>query len=211
MLLRVRGVISSSKWCKNMKKIALWLYLCFSGLLFAEPMPPTASSATETMTDNSELFSIDGYRLFHYRSPTPEQHEQATTLSTAQLVSLLKTSPKPALLDVQPLLWRAGFFIQTSPRQHIPGSLWTPNVGQGELNDVWSNYFADGLQKITQGNKAYPLVIYCTADCWMSWNAVKRAGEWGYTQLYWYRDGSDGWQEADLPTTIGQPESLPAK
>ncbi len=194
-----------------MKKIALWLCLCCSGLLYAETMPSTASPTAAQLNESSELFTIDRYRLFRYRSPTPLKHEQGTTLSTEQLQSLLKASPVPALLDVQPLLWRDGFFIQTTPRLHIPGSLWLPNVGQGELDDLWSHYFVDGLKKITHGDKDYPLVIYCTADCWMSWNAIKRAGEWGYTQLYWYRDGSDGWQEAELPTKLGKPETLPKK
>jgi rhodanese-related sulfurtransferase len=29
----------------------------------------------------------------------------------------------------------------------------------------------------------------------MSWNAAKRALSYGYTHVFWYRDGSDGWQE----------------
>ena len=50
-----------------------------------------------------------------------------------------------------------------------------------------------------------PVVFYCLADCWMSWNATKRAARWGYTQLYWYRDGTDGWEAAALPTEEATP------
>ena len=39
----------------------------------------------------------------------------------------------------------------------------------------------------------------------MSWNAAKRAAIWGYTQVYWYRDGMDGWEAANLPTQIAEP------
>jgi rhodanese-related sulfurtransferase len=30
----------------------------------------------------------------------------------------------------------------------------------------------------------------------MSWNAAKRALSYGYTNVDWYSDGTDGWQEA---------------
>jgi rhodanese-related sulfurtransferase len=43
----------------------------------------------------------------------------------------------------------------------------------------------------------------------MSWNAVKRAASWGYTQLYWYRDGIDAWEAAKLPTENAEPVSGP--
>ncbi len=207
-----------------MRSYTMWFYgLCTVGLLsyqgsaHAETTPmqkthtqPTQNTAARAswrgnFDDDSELFTLDGYRLLRYRSPTPTQHEQAITLSTAELVNLLKQNPSVALLDVQPLVWKDGFFIQKEPRLHIPGSHWTPNVGQGELEDSWADYFLRNLQEITQGQQDYPVVIYCTADCWMSWNAIKRAKEWGYSHLYWYRDGSDGWQEADLDTAEGVP------
>lgn len=200
----------------------LLYWLCAAWLLSqqasaqAESTPIEKAQGKQTQTtaapatwlegfDNSELFTLEGYRLLRYRSPTPRQHEQAITLSTAELVNLLKQTPPAALLDVQPLVWKDGFFIQKKPRLHIPGSRWVPNVGQGELEESWADYFQQNLQEITQGRLDYPLVIYCTADCWMSWNAIKRAKEWGYSQLYWYRDGSDGWQEADLDTAEGVP------
>jgi hypothetical protein len=39
----------------------------------------------------------------------------------------------------------------------------------------------------------------------MSWNATKRATGWGYTNLYWYRDGIDAWEAARLQTADAQP------
>ena len=33
-----------------------------------------------------------------------------------------------------------------------------------------------------------------------SWNAAKRAAAWGYRNVLWYRDGTDGWEEEALPT-----------
>lgn len=192
-----------------MKKIAVWLCLLFSGALLAQSEPN--NHWLQAFEDSSELFSIDGYRLFRYRSPTPPSHDQAETLNTAQLLELQQTTPQPVLLDVQPLIWKNGQFIEKEPRLHIPGSIWTPNVGQGELDPAWEAYFRHHLKRLTDNNPDCPVVIYCTADCWMSWNAVKRAAQWGYTQLYWYRDGSDGWQEADQVLVKGKPEPFTLK
>jgi hypothetical protein len=34
------------------------------------------------------------------------------------------------------------------------------------------------------------LCFYCLADCWMSWNAAKRALSLGYSNVAWYREGN---------------------
>ena len=147
--------------------------------------------------DDFELYSADGYRLFRYRSPTPLRSEYAETLNTQQLFTFLRSRNPPYLLDVQPVPWNR-VFIDKEDRYHIPGSMWLPNVGLGELEEEWKEYFRSNLEKLTQSDKNAALVIYCRADCWMSWNALKRASGWGYTQLYWYRNGTDGWAEHEL-------------
>ena len=49
-------------------------------------------------------------------------------------------------------------------------------------------------------------MIYCQADCWMSWNAAKRALSYGYTNVAWYPDGTEGWERAHLADEESQPE-----
>jgi PQQ-dependent catabolism-associated CXXCW motif protein len=158
--------------------------------------------------DNEELFTLDGYRLFRYRSPTPKHAKGGITIDTSELVSMLNSNHPPALLDVQPVSWNS-VFILTKPRQHIPGSTWIPNVGMGELEEGWEDYFRHHLQKVTHGNKQFPVVIYCRADCWMSWNAVMRAAEWGYSSLYWYRNGTDAWREHEFEMDDAVPKLYP--
>jgi PQQ-dependent catabolism-associated CXXCW motif protein len=53
-------------------------------------------------------------------------------------------------------------------------------------------------------------VIYCLRDCWMSWNAAKRALAMGYSNVVWYPEGTDGWEEWGLPLQEIQPEPRPA-
>lgn len=165
----------------------------------------------ENFQEDPELFSFDGYRIQRYRSPTPEHSKFATTLSTEDVQTLLVEQPQAILLDVQPLPWNGLFIHKKVRRKHIPGSVWLPNVGLGELEDDWSDYFSHHLSKLTKGNKQTPIVLYCRADCWMSWNAIKRAAEWGYNNLYWFRDGTDAWRENELEMVIAEPEPFPIK
>jgi PQQ-dependent catabolism-associated CXXCW motif protein len=71
---------------------------------------------------------------------------------------------------------------------------------------VTEDYLRRGLAHASQGNKFAPLVIYCQADCWMSWNAARRALSFGYTNVAWYPEGTDGWERANLPVKEAQPE-----
>ena len=68
------------------------------------------------------------------------------------------------------------------------------------------DYLRQGLARASGGNNATLLVIYCQADCWMSWNAAKRVLSYGYTNVAWYPEGTDGWQRANLPVADSQPE-----
>lgn len=155
------------------------------------------------------LFSADGYRIDLYRSPTPHQLQDATIVDTAALQTLLEQSPRPLLIDVYRRQWLQGRFIEDQPHENLPGSHWLANTGDGELTVQWQEYFAGNLKKLTGGDPTQPLVFYCRSDCWLSWNAVKRAATLGYKSLYWYRDGLDAWQAASLPVTAARPEPFP--
>jgi len=100
-------------------------------------------------------------------------------------------------------LWR------DTPRANIPGSIWLPDTGYGGLAPGMADYFSRGLDKATDGDHARALVLYCLADCWMSWNAAKRALSLGYSDVVWYPDGTDGWLAAGLPLQSASPEPRP--
>jgi len=95
------------------------------------------------------------------------------------------------------------------PHRDIPGSLWLPDVGRGALSLALEGFFQRALEAATDGDKDAEIVFYCLADCWMSWNATKRAASWGYTRLYWYREGTDGWEAAKLPIEDREPVRAP--
>lgn len=150
-----------------------------------------------------------GFRLGHYRAPTPESVPNATRITLAELRALLE-EPNVALIDVMAHTGAGpdpstGQWRLSEVRKNIPGSVWLPEVGKGRLGPYLRRYFEDNLEKITGGDKSYPIVFYCLADCWPSWNAAKRAGEWGYKNVLWFAEGTDGWLEADLPLQEARP------
>ncbi len=143
------------------------------------------------------------YRNDDYRAPVPDTLKGATVLDDdaayavwktdkALFVDVLPKPPKPQNLP-KGTIWR-------EPRRNgIPGAIWLPNIGYGRIHETVSAYFRDNLAARTDG-KDHPVVFYCLMDCWMSWNAARRAmQDYGYTHVFWYPAGTDGWEFADYP------------
>ena len=174
------------------------------------------SDAPANTKDHGALEPVaepDGYRISEYRAPVPASLAGATVLTTADLQALLETA-RPILLDVLPTPREppnrpAGSVWRPPAREHLPGSAWLPNVGYGELSDEFERYFRDNLARLTGDDRSRPLVFYCQADCWMSWNAAKRALAYGYQNVAWYPEGTDGWRAAGLPLVPGEPVPMP--
>jgi len=156
----------------------------------------------------------DGYRMNDYRSPTPASLHGAEVIGTDQacalwhaksatFVDVLPQAPKPTNLPAN-TIWRE------KPRDDIPGSIWLPDTGYGTLAPAMEAYFAAGLARVSDGRKDSTLVFYCLPDCWMSWNAAKRALALGYSHVDWYPEGTEGWQNAGLPLERRAPEPRPA-
>ncbi len=162
----------------------------------------------QEFTNVEPLFNDEGYRSRRYRAPTPESMQEAEVLDTQQLVALLEVQPGIALINVLPLTQFGNDFVLKKTFSQIKGSIWLPNVGRGQISPAMERWFFNQLDQQTGGNKKHPVVLYCQADCWMSWNAIKRAAKRGYSQLYWYRNGMDGWREHALPVVEAIPESV---
>jgi PQQ-dependent catabolism-associated CXXCW motif protein len=177
------------------------------GLLTVMPVAwaQTGAQNSEAAAISDSLFSEDGYRLRQYRTPTPQSPSFATTLTTSQLQMMLTVHPNPVLVDVIKIPWRQGRFVETEPHRNIPGSLWLPAAGLGELPEAWVEHFKDVLDQATGNNRRQAIVFYCKADCWLSWNAARRADKLGYERIYWFRDGVDGWRETGLELADAEP------
>lgn len=155
---------------------------------------------------------VSGFRISSYRAPLPEVAPGATRIFAADLLALLKEK-RAVLIDV--MAAEGGGFDEVTgewrlikTHDHIPGSTWLPDVGKGRIDDLLDRYFQSNLTRLTEGDKARAIVIYCQSDCWMSWNAVRRAAAYGYHQIYWLPEGVDGWTDWDGPVTPAVPEPV---
>jgi PQQ-dependent catabolism-associated CXXCW motif protein len=91
------------------------------------------------------------------------------------------------------------------PHPGIPGSLWIPGAGLGAIDPGIERLFRERLAQGSGNDFSHPLVIYCHRDCWLSWNAAKRAISYGYSRVYWFSDGMEGWRAAGFPTASAEP------
>jgi PQQ-dependent catabolism-associated CXXCW motif protein len=172
-----------------------------------------AVSGLAAEDDDLGVIEPEGYRSYEYRAPVPKTLRGARVVTTAEAAEIWRTGGA-AFVDVLPRPPRprnlpAGTLWRDVPRLDVPGSVWLPDTGYGELAAVTETYLADGLARATGGDRQKPVVFYCLKDCWMSWNAAKRAMTIGYGNVIWYPDGTDGWEAAGLPLAEIKPEPRP--
>jgi len=143
----------------------------------------------------AQTLEPEGYRLDDYRALTPE------------------TVPGGVVIDTEAAykLWEAACICRrppgtAAPRELPPQALWMPvprrNSGKpvaagrrrGALSPELETFFTP-ISKTPSKVSATPIVFYCLADCWMSWNATsgRRAG---IQAALLYRDGIDAWEAA---------------
>ncbi len=174
-----------------------------------------AADVMPTSAADSDFDAATGYRIARYRAALPETVPGGTRLYTKDVEKLFKKG-NVVFVDVMPSTG-AGYDPETGKwrlrksRKNIPGSTWLPDVGRGKLNDTLTRYFQENLARISDGDKSRAMLFYCQSDCWMAWNAIRRASELGYTQLYWYPEGTDGWADWDNPIEPSQPVTVTIK
>lgn len=141
----------------------------------------------------------DGYHGEPYRSPVPATLSGATVVDLAATDALVQHGA--VLIDALPRVKRpdnlpAGTIWRGAPHDTIPGAVWLPGTGYQALAAQDEAAFADALAMLSGRDKTKPLVFFCKRDCWMSWNAAKRAVGWGYSAVAWFPGGVDDWAEA---------------
>lgn len=152
-----------------------------------------------------------GYRMDRYREAVPDGLDGARTLHTAELARFI-TLAHPVLIDVLPAPpvppdARPGLPRLPLPQRGIPGTIWLPDTGRGALAPGMEARFRQRLAALLGGHPDKPVVFYCLSQCWMSWNAARRALSYSITNVVWYPDGVDGWQAAGLPTAEITPDA----
>jgi PQQ-dependent catabolism-associated CXXCW motif protein len=136
-----------------------------------------------------------------------------TVINSAELAALI-AAEQPVLVDVSPLPRKpdniAAEAWNPPPHRTIPGSVWLPGVGNGEVAPAIDDWYRARLKALSGGDQAKPIVVFCHPDCWGSWNAAKRAILYGYSSVHWYEEGIEGWQDAGHATEVVEAETPPS-
>jgi PQQ-dependent catabolism-associated CXXCW motif protein len=153
----------------------------------------------------------EGFRMNHYRAATPDSVPGGVVVDVAAVERLIEQGA--TLVDVM----GAGQFategldgVWIIDKQHlsIDSGVWLPNVGRGYLSQRLEAFFRTELNRLSGDNLNHHLVFYCVADCWMAWNAAKRAGLWGYANVNWFPEGTDGWKHSGHALVHATPTPL---
>jgi PQQ-dependent catabolism-associated CXXCW motif protein len=200
----------------GLRAVTMTLILSVASILAASPLlanaadtakPPSANTATPAPEPS-------GFWTGPINSAVPATLAGGKVINSArQLQSLLK-QPATVIVDVsnaprRPDNLATGAPWLPLPHQAIPASLWIPGAGLGEIPPAVDDFFRRQLAAATSNDATRQVIIYCHRTCWLSWNAAKRAINYGYRSVYWYRDGIEGWKAARLPTTVIEPRVAP--
>lgn len=154
----------------------------------------------------------DGYRMDDYHAPVPDRVPGGRVVHAAEVETL--RADGAIVIDVlpaprRPPAMKPGTPWLPAPHLDIPGSVWLPDFGRGALNKAMTTWFHEKLRALTAGDPDRKLIFYCQAQCWMSWNAAKRAASLGFHQVYWFPEGVDGWREAGFALAPATPATPP--
>jgi PQQ-dependent catabolism-associated CXXCW motif protein len=171
-------------------------------------------SAVALAPARSQVPEPQAYWLGPIHGPVPATITGGSVVGTAQLVHLLARGGV-VLIDVaeaphHPSGLPPGTLWLPPPHRDIPGSIWIPDVGRGAISPQFADWYQARLAELTGGKRDTPVVVYCHPNCWMSWNAAKRAINDGYRSVFWYPDGVEGWQKAGHATAIAHALGLDA-
>jgi PQQ-dependent catabolism-associated CXXCW motif protein len=156
----------------------------------------------------------EGFRMDNYNAPVPEtiaggRAVDAEALAAAMAngaiaIDVLAAPRKPAgMPEDRPWV--------PVPRRNISGSLWWPDVGRGAISPALDGWFRKRLAEVTGGDTGKAIAFYCKADCWMSWNAAKRAIGYGYRQVLWFPGGAEAWEAWGNKLIPATPEAVPVE
>lgn len=166
---------------------------------------PAAAAAQIT----PDIHPASGYRVAHYRSVVPRAPDGVERIDATRVADMIERH-HAILIDVMPAEGgvrdpATGQWRLAEKRLSLPGAHWFPEAGRGVLDPGIARWFGDGVASLRSKSAANPLILFCLADCWMSWNAARRLHRDGYRNVYWFANGTDGWRDLGKPLVEVQP------
>ena len=181
---------------------ARWVFACAcASTLIAGGM----SAATEPPAPLPQApAEPEDYWTGPINAPVPAAITGGTVIHTAELKELLARNGivlvEVSNAPLRPENLAPGAPWLPKPHTVIPGSVWIPGAGMGTIAADVEETLRDRLRNATGNELDRPIVIYCHEQCWLSWNAAKRAIRMGYRGVHWYPEGIEGWRAAGLET-----------
>ncbi len=170
-------------------------------VVFSGSQVVESASFSELQARRPDLFHAEtGLRIARQRAPTPDDiPPPAMRIDTAGAARLIGAGA--LALDVFGALQSRyddldGTWLVGKAHRSIPGASWLPEVGRGMLSGRLKRYLKVNIERLTGGNREHPIVVFCVADCWMSWNGAQRIAKLGYRRVYWFALGTDGWLDS---------------
>jgi PQQ-dependent catabolism-associated CXXCW motif protein len=156
-----------------------------------------------------------GYWEGNVDAPTPATLQGGSVIHIEGVEALLRQG-HAVVIDVsntprRPAELAPGAPWLPVPHRAIPDALWLPGVGVAAPTQQVDDFYRDRLQRATAGNVEAPLIVYCHANCWLSWNAAKRAIGYGYRRVFWFPEGIEGWTAAGRQTQVAAPQGPAAQ
>lgn len=168
---------------------------------------PVAMLAGLPLAAQLPLFDpVSGYRITQYRGVVDRVPEGVVRIGVAEAAArkghaiFIDVTPAEGAVRDEDGVWHLAM-----PHATIPGARWFPEAGRGVQPPGVGDWFDRGVSLLTKGRRDRPIVIFCLADCWMSWNAALRIRRKGYARVEWFAEGIDGWREAGLALTPAKP------
>jgi PQQ-dependent catabolism-associated CXXCW motif protein len=167
----------------------------FAAVAFA----PCAARAAE-----ADLFDAEGFRRARYRAPIDRAPDPAARIPLDRALAM---QGRGLWIDVLPAEGASrdpasGRWTLAEPHETIPGALWYPETGRTPVDPVlWR-----ALRRRVAGQG--PVIVFCRADCWMSWNVARRLAREGVPDVLWLAEGIDGWHDAGRALVPALPEPV---
>jgi rhodanese-related sulfurtransferase len=116
----------------------------------------------------------------------PMQITGAKTVDAAQVVDLIGKESKLVVIDAR------------IPEEYKEASI------EGAVNIVNTDFTPDTVAKVVP-SKSTPVLIYCNGlKCGRAADAVEKAVNYGYTDVYYYALGMAEWKEKKMPLVSHQ-------
>ena len=110
---------------------------------------------------------------------------------------------RATLIDVVPaegaVRTADGHWRLAREQRSIAGAAWFPEAGRGAIDPAVERWFLRGVARLHAAAPRATLIVFCLADCWMSWNAAWRLRRAGYRRVRWFAEGVDGWRDLGRP------------